>query len=191
MTSERAKPEVLRAFKHEKYPSDGSVDWDAWKTSLEFAFDAAGIEHHEDQRALLLGKLGPEGIQLLTSLMFPKAVKESTFKEIVDKLDAHPTIKESNVIAVERFRNRKQGSDAAQDWIADLRRLASRCKFGTEFESQMCSQIVRGIASTPNKIRLMETRDLNLDKAIELLTTWELARESTLLKIVVWKRTNL
>lgn len=133
---ERAKPEVMRAFKFDPFPTDGSVHWDTYEMTWDVTLTASGIEHPDDKKTLLLAKIGMENVQLLASLVVPGTIKTTNYDTMMGFLKAHLGSKESQVVALERFRNRTQGSDPVRVWVADLRRLASFCKMGEGFSGK-------------------------------------------------------
>ena len=73
-----------------------------------------------------------ETYQLLTNLMAPTKPGEHTYAQVKEKLTAH--LEPKTIKIVERFRfykRQQQLNEQMADYIAELCRLATTCKFGT------------------------------------------------------------
>ena len=82
------------------------------------------------QRACLLTSIGSETYQLLKNLYAGEDVTKKTFKELVDKLNAHFKATVNKHAARYQFdQTDLQPGQSYQDWVATLRGLAADCEF--------------------------------------------------------------
>ena len=80
------------------------------------------------------------------SLLAPVRPKDKTFDELAAVLTAYFEPK-PNVIAEHfRFHQRSQHQgDSVAEYVAEFRRLASRCSFGDYLEEALCDRIACGV----------------------------------------------
>lgn len=75
-----------------------------------------------------------------------------------------------------RFHQRKQG-ESVKDFIAALHKLSVHCNFCNYLKTTLRNQLVFGLSSHRAQSRLLETRDLNLEKAVTVATAMELSEK--------------
>ena len=132
----------------------------------------------EDSKVVptLLTVVGSKPYSLLCGLVSLEIPKGKTYNELVDLLkkrfDPEP------IVIAERFhfyqRNQKPGESIA-DYLAALRRLASRCKFGAFLTEALRDKLVCGMHSESIVKVLLTKANLTLDKAMEISQAMEAA----------------
>ncbi len=74
------------------------------------------------------------------------------------------------------FHQRNQGaSESVVEYVAELRRLATHCEFGTFLSDALRDRLVCGLRSAGIQKRLLSEADITLKKAIELAQGMEAA----------------
>ena len=125
---------------------------------------------------VLLSTVGPHVYQLLHDLLSPANPKDSTlealFKQLTDHYEPKP------IVIAERFifyqRNQKL-QESVTTYLAELRRLATNCKFEGFLSSALRDRFVCGLRDSATQKRLLAEADLKLDKAIEIAQGMEAA----------------
>nr|CAI5821217.1 unnamed protein product [Callosobruchus analis] len=75
-----------------------------------------------------------------------------------------------------RFQSRKQQEgESVQEYYYALQKLSINCKFGEYLKMALRNQFVYGLHSRRIQSRLLETRDLTLDRAVEISTSMEMS----------------
>ena len=132
----------------------------------------------EDSKVVptLLTVVGSKPYSLLRGLVSPELPKDKTNDELVDLLKKH--FDQKPIVIAEHFhfyqRNQKSGESIAE-YLAALRRLASRCKFGTFLTEALRNKLVCGMHSESIIKVLLTKANLTLDKAMEISQAMEAA----------------
>ena len=124
----------------------------------------------------LLTVVGSDHYSLLRGLVSPQLPKEKTFDELVSILKKH--YDPEPIIIAERFHFYRRGqgtSESIGDYLANLRRLASRCKFGAFLEEALRDRLVCGMQSEGTQKVLLTKATLTLEKALEISQGMEAA----------------
>ena len=126
----------------------GTDDWEQYQERLDQYFVANGIEGEDKKRAVLLTVMGSQAYALLSNLVAPAKPGEKSYAELKKAMLDH--LKPKPLVIAERFRfhrrNQTEGEGIAQ-YMAELRRLADRCKFGNHLEEALRDRLVCGIRS--------------------------------------------
>jgi len=131
----------------------------------------------EEKRAsTLLLVLGLRHYSLIRGLVSPAKPEEKTLAELKDILKKHYD-PEPIVIAEQfRFYQRTQKSgETVADFLASLRKLASRCKFGGFLSEALRDRLVCGLNSEAIQKSLLAKENLTLDTAMETALGMEAA----------------
>ena len=129
---------------------------------------------------VLLSVIGGKTYALLGSLLAPEKPKDKTFEQLSDVLQKH--FEPKPVVIVQRFhfhrRNQALGETVAE-YVAELRRLATHCKFEGYLEEALRDRLVCGLKNEGVQKRLLTYSDLTLVKAIEVAQSMEAAERDT------------
>ena len=120
-------------------------EWPQYVERLGHFFEANGItgaDNATKRRSTFLSVIGPGPYKLLRSLLTPDKPSDKTFEELTALLAKHYSPPPSEVIQRYRFnsRSRNDGESIAA-YVADLRRLAEFCNFGTTLEKMLRDRI--------------------------------------------------
>lgn len=161
-------------------PGEPPIPWTRWLQSFETFLLAVGLTDVPAARkkALLLHCLGAEGQRVLGAL---ETGTVSDYKKAVELLTAHFAAPQSALLRRFLFRQRHQLSgETAQQYVANLRALASTCKFGPLQDEMIRDQLIEHTNNT--KVRetlLLEPDDLTLSRAMTIALQVESAAAYT------------
>jgi len=132
-------------------------------------------------RAVLLSTLGLTTVSTLMSLIAPEVPDDKTLDELLQILADHfqPTPK----AIAERFRfmsrKQKDGESVAQ-FLAELRRLATTCKFERDLDMRLRDQFIFGLVNESTQKRLFtKADDVSLATVVAIAQAQEMSEEST------------
>ncbi|KAJ8333462.1 hypothetical protein SKAU_G00414700 [Synaphobranchus kaupii] len=155
-------------------PGEPPIPWIRWQESFGTFIAAVGLEEASDsrKRALLIHNLGSEGQRIFRT--FGPA---PTYAECVTKLSGHFAAPQSVMFRRIVFRQRRQQTgESVHHYVADLRSLASLCKFGALEEELIRDQLAEHTNNPKFREKLlMSPDDLPLAKAVEMAFQMECA----------------
>ena len=123
----------------------------------------------------LLTVLGSEHYSLLRGLVSPDLPMDKTFDDLVAILKKHYDPEPIVIAKRFHFYQRSQGSsESIGDYLANLRRLASHCKFSGFLGEALRDRLVCGMQSENTQKVLLTKANLTLDKALEISQGMEL-----------------
>ncbi len=142
---------------------------------VELYFDANDVDDGK-KVPVLLSVIGAKTYALLRSLLAPTPPKDKSFDELKGFLKTHFDPKPIRAAERYYFRRTMQspGQSIAQ-YVAELRRLSTHCKFDGYLEDELCDQLVCGTLNDSLRKRLLTVEDLTFKKAMELAQSYESA----------------
>ena len=154
-------------------PSSG--DWEAYQERLEMFLEANAVA--EGQRvATLLTVIGGTAYKIVRNRVAPASPKDKTYTELMDALSAHFSPKPLVIAERYRFHKRHQlPGESIATYVAELRRFARHCNFGTNLDDCLRDRLVCGLSNSHIIKKLLAEKDLDLSKAIQLATASETA----------------
>lgn len=158
-------------------------DFDMWVGQFKSFLTANKIDSskEEDQcKGLFLSSLGLPTYTLLTNLLAPTDPTAKSLDELVSTLKNH--FQPAPKAIAERFkfmgRRQRQGETVAQ-FVAELRSLATHCKF-TDLEDRLRDQLIFGLnAENAQKVLFTKKDDITLSDVISIAHAQEAAEAST------------
>ena len=117
----------------------------------------------------LLTVVGATHYTLIRGLVSPELLKDKTFDELIDLLKKH--YDPQPIVIAERFHfyQRSQKPDETiTNYLASLRKLASRCEFGAFLTEALRDRLVCGMQHENIQKVLLTKAKLDLDKALEI-----------------------
>ncbi|XP_043206121.1 uncharacterized protein K02A2.6-like [Amphibalanus amphitrite] len=155
-----------------------AVPWRNWEQKFElYLLARCGTSPlpPEQRRALLLCAIGDEAYRVFDTL--PPVAKrdgEDDYDVTLRQLREFYTPRTNVIVERFRFRQRAQApTESTADFVAALRGLARTCQFGP-MESELIRDVV--VEKTPHqrlRERLLQDRDLTLDKVLSVAGTYE------------------
>nr|XP_054759433.1 uncharacterized protein LOC129265467 [Lytechinus pictus] len=154
--------------------------WSEYIERMGHYFDANSIIDEGRKRSILLSVCGASTYKLMSSLAAPRKPGEVEFKELVKLMTDHRDPKPSVIVQRFKFNSRSRRPDESlSTYIAELRRLANECKFGTILEEMLRDRIVCGVADDRIQRRLLAEPTLTFEKAKDIALAMELADKNT------------
>ncbi|KAF0292376.1 hypothetical protein FJT64_009630 [Amphibalanus amphitrite] len=160
------------------HPGTPAVPWRNWEQKFElYLLARCGTSPlpPEQRRALLLCAIGDEAYRVFDTL--PPVAKrdgEDDYDVTLRQLREFYTPRTNVIVERFRFRQRAQApTESTADFVAALRGLARTCQFG-QMESELIRDVV--VEKTPHqrlRERLLQDRDLTLDKVLSVAETYE------------------
>ena len=151
-------------------------EWSQYAQRLTHFFAANGVEDETKKKEILLAMVGPATFKLLTNLVVPDTPGKKTYEELIAVLKTHHNPEPSEVIQRLQFyaRDRKPGESVSM-YVAELRSLAVYCNFGTTLDKMLRDRLVGGINDSRVRKRLLQEKDLNFKRALEIAQALEVA----------------
>ena len=134
----------------------------------------------EKKVPLFLTVIGGTVYSLLHDLFAPESPVDKPYTTIIEKLKAHFEPKPVNILTHRyTFHQRNQGPDESiAEYVAELRRLASHCEFGTFLEQALRDRLVFGMRSESTKKRVLTEKEPTLKGAMEVALSLEAAQKN-------------
>lgn len=149
------------------FPGEPPVPWTRWHESFETYFLALGLTEVSDgrKRAILVHCLGIEGQRILATLGTAKK-----YADCVTLLAGHFAAPQSVILRRILFRQRRQRpGESVHQYVADLRGMASLCKFGALQDEMIRDQLAEHTNSPRIREKLIMSKDdLTLNRAVEI-----------------------
>ena len=142
---------------------------------VEIFFAANGVEDTK-KVPVFLNAIGGAAYGILRSLVAPSSPMSLSFKELTETLQAHYEPKTS--IIAERFHFHKRSQHTGEsitDFVAELRRLAARCKFEGYLDDALRDRFVCGLRNEAIQRSLLAEKELTYASAVERAKSMEAA----------------
>lgn len=149
--------------------------WSRWVKRLEVAFRVFRVPA-ELKVHYLLHYMGAEAYDTLCDKLAPAEPETQVYEDIVALMDQHFDPTPLEIAETFKFHSRKQQEgESVQEFIHALQKLSINCKFGAFLKSALRNQFVYGLHSKRIQSRLLETKDLTMERAVEIATGMELS----------------
>ena len=144
------------------------------------AFFLANDIEDDNKVPVFLSVVGKSTFKLLTDLLSPATPGKSTYTKITDTLKLHFEPQLNNIYERFKFYKRDQNSSESNtQYIAELKALASRCKFGANLNEHLRDRFVAGLSDESSQKVLLAIRNLTLDTATETAFAREAASKDS------------
>lgn len=153
-------------------------NWRRFKEQWDNYVLAADLEDasSEKQAAILLTCVGGEAYDVFRSFEFASAADRKKIDKVTQAFENF-CVGQVNV-TYERYmfnRRMQENGERFDVFLGDVRRLARSCAFGGVEESMIRDRLVVGIRDDATRRKLLQIRDLTLNKAIDLCRASEAA----------------
>lgn len=157
-----------------------ATEWESFRQRFQLFCDAYLPDKTSDKRkiAILLHHMGETGLQVYNTFSLDK--EGQTLKDILEKFDAHFVPRVNTTYERYLFFNRKQqDGETYEQYLTVLKNLSKSCDFQTLKLSLIKDAFVSGIKDPSLREMLLNTKDLDPEKAMELCRTREMAQRQT------------
>ena len=150
----------------------------AYLERLKAYFDANEVPSAK-RVPVLLSIIGPSTYSILRSLMAPDTPQSKSLDALIKALKNHYDPKPIIIAERYHFHLRNQSStETIADYIAELRRLATSCEFGSFLDEALRDRFVCGLRCESARRKLLTEAKLTLAKAVEFAQCMELAEKN-------------
>ena len=155
-----------------------AVEWKRFKGQWTNYVRAAKVDGEEPDRqaAILIACIGSDAYDVYTTLQFNNDDDRNDPTKVLEAFETY-CIGEVNEV-YERYvfhRRHQEPGESFDTFLGELRRLVKSCGYGTVEESTVRDRIVLGIRDDQTRKKLLQTRDLTLNKAIDICRSSEAA----------------
>ena len=153
-----------------------AIEWKRFKGQWLNYVKAAKIsrEDKDCQAAIFLACIGADAYDLYTTMQFESDDDRQDPDRLIEAFERHCIGELNEVYERYMFHRRQQEPGESFDaFVGDLRRLVKTCEYGTIEESAIRDRIVLGIRDDATRKKLLQTRKLDLAKAIDICRSSE------------------
>lgn len=151
--------------------------WQRFKQSFRIFLIAAGFERLAETRkaAILLNCIGQQAQELYFNVL--QTNEKTKLDEIIELFDDHFKPKQNEVINSYNFNKRDQEDGETFDaFYTAIRKIAENCNY-KEKDRMLRDRILIGIKDQRTQQKLLEVKELTLDKAVDICRSAELCKE--------------
>jgi hypothetical protein len=153
-----------------------AVEWKRFHGQWQNYVKATKIDKEDADRqaAIFLACVGSDAYDIYTTLEFESEDDREKPDKLIEAFERH-CIGEVNEI-YERYvfnKRQQQPGESFDAFLGDLRRLVKTCGYGTVEESTIRDRIVLGIRDDATRKKLLQTRTLDLAKAVDICRSSE------------------
>nr|XP_012138404.1 PREDICTED: uncharacterized protein LOC105662196 [Megachile rotundata] len=160
-------------------PFEPSMSWERWVKRLEGAFKLFKVVE-DDKVPYLLHYIGASAFDVISNKCAPDDPYTRNYRDLVQLLGQFYAPAPLEIAENFRFHQRRQKEgESILQYVAALQKLSLNCNFDTYLKTALRNQFVFGIASTRIQSRLLETKKLTFDHAVELATSMEMSAKDT------------
>lgn len=153
------------------------TNWKRWLRRFEGAVKVFNIPN-EQKVAYLLHFIGSVSFDMICDKLAPADPYTKSYDFLTTKLAEFYAPAPLEIAENYRFHQKKQGEgEAVQQFVAALYKLSINCNFGPYLQTALRNQLVFGLASKRAQSRLLETKELIFEKAVEMATAMELSEK--------------
>ena len=110
--------------------------------------------------------MGVKLYKLVHNLITPAKPATKKCLEIIDTMIEHLQLK--SLITIECFKFYKRSSETVFQYLAELCKLAEKCKFEGYLDEALCDHLICSLLSEVIQRRLLGEEELSLKKALEI-----------------------
>lgn len=155
--------------------------WQRFKQAFKIFLLASGFERLSEQRkaAILLNCVGHQAQELYFNVLKETDAEEKIkLDEIIKSFDDYFKPKQNEVINTYNFNKRvQQDGESFDAFYTAIRKLAENCNFDTQKDRMLRDRIVIGVSDQRMQQKLLEVKDLSLDRAVDICRSAELSKE--------------
>ncbi|KAL4717527.1 hypothetical protein ACJJTC_000676 [Scirpophaga incertulas] len=116
-------------------------------------------------------------VLVLAQLIAPNEPKNTPYNVLKETLQEHYDPTPLEIAEYYKFHHRKQmEGESIRDYLAALRKLAATCNFGAFLNTALRNQFTCGLLDHKVQDKLLESRALTLDRAVEIALSSEARR---------------
>ncbi len=153
-------------------------DFECYQDRFEQFLLVSGVTEEKDMVASLIASIGGKCYRQLRDIVTPTKPKELKFSEICEKLNNHYNPRKTTLATRYNFYRRKQhDGESIAMYLANLKKLAQDCNFGTFRDTAIRDIFVCGLRNAAVQRRLFakEEDQITLNRAEKIAVSMETA----------------
>ena len=158
-----------------------SENWKKFKRQFENYVIASRLDKEESEEykvAVFLAIVGEEAHDVVDNLKFEAEADAKKLDKVMEKLEEYFVGDTHEAYESYRFHLRRQEEgESIEAFIAALRKLAKNCNFSTLEDRLIRDQAVVGVREEALREKLLEVKDLTLDKCLTIGRAYEAAKQ--------------
>ncbi|XP_038106411.1 paraneoplastic antigen Ma3 homolog [Culex quinquefasciatus] len=145
-----------------------SADFDDYLERAENFFELNCITDDEFKRKLIVHFIGLPALKKLQQLLYPKTHKQSTYKEVTDKLKSYFSPQKNRIAqSVEFFKRSQHEYEKVADFAVELQALSKHCVFEQFLDAALRDKFIAGLRNAKIQAELMNSPDnTRFDEAV-------------------------
>ncbi|KAL1377748.1 hypothetical protein pipiens_016048 [Culex pipiens pipiens] len=145
-----------------------SADFDDYLERAENFFELNCITDDEFKRKLIVHFIGLPALKKLQQLLYPKTHKQSTYKEVTDKLKSYFSPQKNRIAqSVEFFKRSQHEYEKVADFAVELQALSKHCVFEQFLDAALRDKFIAGLRNAKIQAELMNSPDnTKFDEAV-------------------------
>nr|XP_054762080.1 uncharacterized protein LOC129268566 [Lytechinus pictus] len=152
--------------------------WRLWREEFELFTELSVLGDDGKRGRELYKTLKLENANPSTGATTTTTEQVVTLQAVLDAFEKHCNPPKNETVDRYRFFTRQQAAgETLEQYITDLKVLASSCNFRDLHDSLLRDRIIGGIKDNAVRARLLRESDLTLDKAIQICRAAELSKE--------------
>ena len=153
---------------------NAAESWKRWRQRWDLYVKASGAnEKAEDiQCALLLHMIGEDALRVYETFVFADADK-NLITPLIQKFEEHFNPQKNVTFERYIFNTCCQNSRPIDVYLVDLKNKAKTCEYGDLNDQMIRDRLIVGIDSVGVREKLLRTKKLTLDKAVEYVRSVE------------------
>lgn len=166
-------------FTIEFFDEQSSI-YDRWVKRLEGALKIFGITDAELRVHYLLHFIGKDAYDTLCDAVNPVMPETMPFDQISKWCKNHFNPAPLEIAEIYKFQSRlQQQGEPVRDYVTELRKLSTHCNFGEYLQKALRNQFVCGLRKADVKRKLLGTKDLTFNQALEIAYSFEATEEKS------------
>ena len=152
--------------------------WRKWKRAFEYYAEGQSLTDPKKKTAQLLHFAGMDLQDLFEDLPDhnPPSSGDDAYKKAIRKLDYRFKFEENFPYERHVFRQtRLTDGETADQFVTRLRKQARHCNFGATLDDNLRDQLIEQVKDLELKKKLLETKNITLEQALEKARAWETA----------------
>ncbi|KAK7095117.1 hypothetical protein V1264_002767 [Littorina saxatilis] len=151
--------------------------WKKWKRQWVNYSIASRLseEKSEFQTAVFLTVAGEDAAELVETWKFDDPTHRHNIEKVLEKFEQFCVVQTNETYETYKFNQRAQKEDeSVNTYVTVLRTLAKNCRFGQMEDRLIRDRLVAGICSDEIRRKLLEEKDLDLQKAIDIVRLYDI-----------------
>lgn len=180
VAKERRMNDFLRPVDPLSLEGNVSENWRIFKRNYDIWMVAKGIDEKADvvKIATFLNAIGKDAVEVYDTFNLTQ-IERTTYTRVIKSFEDFCKPRKNIVYERYRFgsRNQKEG-EPFDVFLMDIKKLARHCTYNDE-EDMIRDRIVLGVTDSKLRTRLLEEKELTMDKAIEKSRASEASKKQT------------